>query len=196
MSAPRLILAFLAFAAVTAFLGFLLVRAGGEGGTALRTDLGPARMFALAPLEGEGNVALRDAVDEGPVLVNFWASWCAPCRIEHPLLMDLKAQGVRIIGVAYRDKPADAARFIARLGDPYHATALDPDGQTGVDWAITGVPESYIVGADGRILAHWAGPITPDGAADFLAIVAETFDTAELAVSVGSDRLIDQEVRR
>ena len=117
----------------------------------------------LAPLSGGPPAAVRPAAD-GPYLVNFFASWCAPCRIEHPALMALKAQGVRIVGVSYKDKPEASKGFIDELGNPFTTIVLDPDGRAGVEYGVSGVPETFAVGADGRILAKHTGPLTPEAA--------------------------------
>jgi cytochrome c biogenesis protein CcmG/thiol:disulfide interchange protein DsbE len=123
----------------------------------------PAPRVALAPLAGGAAQPLPDLV-KGPFLVNFYASWCAPCRIEHPALMALKAQGVPIVGVAYKDRPEAAKAFVEGLGDPFTTIVLDPDGRAGVEYGVSGVPETFVVGGDGRILAKHAGPLTPEAA--------------------------------
>lgn len=103
-----------------------------------------------------------DDLRAGPVLVNFWASWCAPCRIEHPHLLALKRAGVRIIGVDYKDDADKASKLIKAIGDPYTALVRDPTGRASLDWGITGVPETFVIDRDGRIVAHMRSPITAE----------------------------------
>ena len=123
----------------------------------------PAPAVMLSPLDGGAPGPIRPAAP-GPYLVNFYASWCGPCRIEHPALMALNAQGVRVVGVAYKDRPAAARAFVEELGNPFITILLDPDGRAGVEYGVSGVPETYAVGRDGRILAKHTGPLTPDAA--------------------------------
>ncbi|HEY8615283.1 DsbE family thiol:disulfide interchange protein [Phenylobacterium sp.] len=113
----------------------------------------------------EGQPApLREAAAEGPMLVNFFASWCAPCEIEHPVLMQLKQDRVRLVGVAYKDAPQNTQAFLTRLGDPFSEVLVDRDGRAGIEFGVTGVPETYVVGADGTILAKHTGPLTLEAA--------------------------------
>jgi cytochrome c biogenesis protein CcmG, thiol:disulfide interchange protein DsbE len=123
----------------------------------------PAPAFEL-PLLGADPAAPKltpSSLAGRPVLVNFFASWCAGCRVEHPLLMELSRQGVEIVGMDYKDAPEDAQAWLARHGNPYRQVALDRTGQAGLDWGVYGVPETYVLGADGRILFKQIGPLTP-----------------------------------
>lgn len=95
-----------------------------------------------------------------PYVINVFASWCAPCRAEHPLLMELRAQGVTVIGVAYKDRPQNTARFLEGLGNPFAAVGLDPEGRYGLELGVQGVPETFVIGVDGRIAAVHRGPLT------------------------------------
>ncbi len=128
----------------------------------------PLPEVSLPSLDDGRPVRLADAA-KGPVLVNVFASWCAPCEIEAPVLVDLKRQGVRIVGIAYKDAPPNTEAFLARLGDPYDARLVDRDGRAGIELGVTGVPETYLVGADGMILDKHSGPLTPEIAQAMLA---------------------------
>jgi cytochrome c biogenesis protein CcmG/thiol:disulfide interchange protein DsbE len=119
----------------------------------------PVPAVILPDLDTGAMVAVRDA-PSGPRLINFFASWCAPCRVEQPQLMALKARGVTVVGVAYKDEPARTQAFLAELGDPFAAKLVDRSGRAGIEFGVTGVPETFLVGADGVILAKHSGPLT------------------------------------
>lgn len=120
----------------------------------------PVPNVSLASLSGGPATPLRPALGTGPVLINFFASWCAPCAEEQPQLMALRAQGVRIIGVAYKDDPAASRAFLTRLGNPFSQVLVDRSGDVGVEFGVSGVPETFLVGANGVILAKHSGPMT------------------------------------
>ncbi len=104
---------------------------------------------------------LTDAVmrDGQPKLVNFWASWCGPCRIEHPNLTALAAEGIAIYGVNYKDDPAKAEAFLAEMGNPYKALVAI-DGRGALEWGVTGVPETFVIAGDGTVITRFSGPLT------------------------------------
>lgn len=126
----------------------------------------PAPVIEMASLSGD---PIRIEAFKGrPVIVNFWASWCTPCLAEHPVLMQLKDQGVEIVGVVYKDKAEPAERWLAGKGDPYSAVAMDPEGEAGLAFGIAGVPESFLIDASGQIIQTLRGPLDPSNAQAFL----------------------------
>ncbi len=123
----------------------------------------PVPEFALAAIPGVDRPGLATAdLKQGAVtLVNVWASWCAPCREEHPLLMELaKREDVRVVGINYKDDPENARRFLVTLGIPFVAVGADPTGRAAVDWGVYGVPESFLVDGQGTIRLKWIGPLS------------------------------------
>ena len=92
-------------------------------------------------------------------LVNFWASWCPPCRAEHPNLLALEEQGYRIIGANFRDIAENAETYLIEDGNPFIATSFDPRGRFAIDWGVTAPPETFIVGPDGKVLDRFIGPL-------------------------------------
>lgn len=151
----------LALAAIVVVVAVLLVR-GSQPATITTGQIGrPAPSYTLANLDG-GDPIRNEAAAGRSYVINTFASWCTPCRAEHSVLMALKAEGVEIIGVAYKDRPEAAARFLNELGDPYAAVGLDPEGRFALELGTTGVPETFVVGADGAIRAVHRGPLTGD----------------------------------
>jgi len=131
--------------------------------------------FSLPHLTGDGVLTEADLVTGKPLLVNFFASWCVPCRAEHKALMELaQTDNVPIIGIAYKDKPAASRAFLDELGDPFTVAIRDESGRTGIDFGVTGVPETFLIDGNGRIrYRHW-GPIIGDKAkAKVLAEIAK-----------------------
>lgn len=98
-----------------------------------------------------------------PALVNVWASWCAPCREEHPVLMQLAKDGrFALVGINYKDAPENARRFLGQYGLPYHAVGVDPKGRAAIEWGVYGVPETFVLAKDGTIAHKFVGPLTPE----------------------------------
>lgn len=124
----------------------------------------PAPQFSLAEVEGLGVPGFDTASLKGDVtVVNVFASWCIPCRDEHPLLMALKDMtGVRLFGINQSDAPENARAFLEELGNPYMAVGSDRDRRVSIDWGVYGVPETFVVDADGVITFKHVGPLTPD----------------------------------
>ena len=162
------------FAALAAFFLWKL-ETGGDPSALPSVLLGkPAPDFALKPVPvplADGTampgLAVADLKNPGPgrvTIVNFWASWCVECRTEHETLKRLKNDPrVRLVGVAYKDEPKNAARWLTDMGNPYVATGLDENGRVGIDWGVYGVPETYVVRPDGVISYKFIGPLS-DGA--------------------------------
>jgi len=120
----------------------------------------PAPAFALPGLGGTPPQLAKADLAGRPVLVNFFASWCVACRVEHPLLMQLAKGGVEIIGIDYKDTDAEGSQWLQRHGNPYRTVAADREGAMGLDWGVYGVPETYVLSAEGVILYKQIGPVT------------------------------------
>ncbi|WP_019960309.1 DsbE family thiol:disulfide interchange protein [Woodsholea maritima] len=122
------------------------------------------------PLEAlPGGQIFDPATIEGPYLLNIWASWCAPCRIEHPMLSELNDAGIPIYGIIYKDKPETAGAFLTELGNPFTALAADPEGRAALELGVTGAPETWVIDQNGIVRARWRGAITRNVWNDFLA---------------------------
>lgn len=117
----------------------------------------PTRIFER--LDG-GTLSFVPSPDGQTIAVNLFASWCAPCEAEHPLIAALAADHPgQVYGVLYKDTPEHGRKFLEELGNPYADIALDPDGQGGLDFGLTGVPETFVISSQGEILEHVAGPL-------------------------------------
>lgn len=120
----------------------------------------PAPAFVLAGLDGSAGLS-RAELGGQVALVNFFSSWCVPCRVEQPLLMRLaEREHVPLYGIDYKDEPEAASRLLAQLGNPYRGIGLDRDGRVGIEFGVYGVPETYLVDKQGRIRYRYAGPLT------------------------------------
>ncbi|PST17408.1 DsbE family thiol:disulfide interchange protein [Mesorhizobium plurifarium] len=128
------------------------------GTKAPKLDMPPLE-GAVTP-SGETMPALADAAVKGKLtLVNVWASWCVPCRQEHPIILELsKDPRLTVVGINYKDRNENALRFLGELGNPFSAIGVDPNGKAAIDWGVYGIPESFLVAADGTILYKRAGP--------------------------------------
>lgn len=135
-----------------------------EAPTAARSDgrQAPARSFETL-IGPQLTYNFTKLESEAPIAVNLFASWCAPCAVEHPLLLELERRHPgQIYGLLYKDTPEKGRFFLERLGNPYTAVAMDPLGQGGLDFGLTGVPETFVISPDGKILLHVRGPLEPD----------------------------------
>jgi cytochrome c biogenesis protein CcmG/thiol:disulfide interchange protein DsbE len=129
----------------------------------------PAPEFDLPGLEGLAangapvpGLARADLIGE-VTLVNVWASWCVPCRAEHPILAELAADTrFRVVGINYKDQPENARRFLGQLGNPFARIGADTTGRSAIDWGVYGVPETFLIGRDGTILYKVIGPLSPE----------------------------------
>lgn len=150
---------------VVAFIGIAITFAWGLGHDSREIPSNligkPVPQFNLPPVKGR-TLGLSSANLHGQVsLVNVFASWCTQCRLEHPLLLQLKAQGIVLInGINYKDQPNDAAHWLDTEGDPYARTGADISGRVGIDWGVYGVPETFVIGKDGRIAYKQIGPLS------------------------------------
>ena len=126
----------------------------------------PAPTFELPSIDGKGPGFSSKQLTGGVSLVNVWASWCPPCRVEHPLLMRLAKEGVTIYGIDYKDTPAAAKAFLSELGNPFKSLGADRTGRTAIDWGIYGYPETFVVDRTGRIRYRHVGPISADDITD------------------------------
>ena len=128
----------------------------------------PVPDFVLNPVPGLGAPGFSDEdLRKGKVtVVNVWASWCAPCRVEHPLLTDLaKRTDIQLFGINYKDEPENAVSFLGTLGQPFAAVGADRSGRTAIDFGVYGVPETFIVDGQGMIRYKHIGPLTAESIA-------------------------------
>jgi len=125
----------------------------------------PAPAVTLPALEGLGDGGFSTAMLSSgqPAVVNFWASWCAPCVKEHPFLVALRAQtGVRLYGINYKDKVEGARSFLSRHGNPFSSVGVDANGRAAIEWGVTGMPETFVINGKGEIVYKHTGEITAE----------------------------------
>lgn len=133
----------------------------------------PAPEFELPLLLNDGSFSNKDLIGH-VTLVNVWASWCFACRQEHETVKHLSRNGVRIIGLNYKDEPDDAKQWLAKLGNPYQRIAVDYDGRTGIDWGVYGAPETFLIDQQGIIRHKVIGPLSDKDNYDTLMAVMGT----------------------
>ncbi|MDB5550762.1 MAG: periplasmic protein thiol:disulfide oxidoreductase, DsbE subfamily [Rhizobium sp.] len=185
----RLIIAFLPLAIFGALVGvFLFQLMSGRDNSVIPSALigKTAPVLALAPLEGAIRAgqpvpALDTVAVKGKLtLVNVWASWCIPCRQEHPIILGLSQDPrINVVGINYKDRNDNALAFLGELGNPFRAIGVDPKGTAAIDWGVYGIPESFLVSPEGVILYKHVGPFTDDSVKnDLLPKIEEALDRA------------------
>ncbi|MEE1544425.1 MAG: DsbE family thiol:disulfide interchange protein [Alphaproteobacteria bacterium] len=159
MPSPIYIVPTAIFAVMAALLGWGLTSDPSKVPSALIGK--PLPSFDLPALDGAAqSLATGDVAPEGVTVINVFASWCVPCRAEHPILTEIaRWDGVKLYGIAYKNTPEDARAWLNELGDPYTRIGADLDGRVGIDLGVYGVPETFFVGADGNIHYKHIGPI-------------------------------------
>jgi cytochrome c biogenesis protein CcmG, thiol:disulfide interchange protein DsbE len=161
----REVILWLPLAIAVALMGMFYVSLSNPGEKVITSKLvgHPLPEFiAPAAFAGRGGASSSDLADGKPRLLNVFASWCVPCVQEVGVLRLMQAQGAEITGIAIHDTPDAVAAFLARNGDPYAGIGLDSEGRTQVAFGSTGVPETFVIGADGRILYQHIGPVTEE----------------------------------
>jgi cytochrome c biogenesis protein CcmG/thiol:disulfide interchange protein DsbE len=140
------------------------VRHSPDKGTLQSVLIGkPAPSFELPQLGDDSKKVSSAAFAGRPWVLNVWATWCVECREEHPVLLDIARQNrVPLVGLDWRDEDGPARAWIAQLGNPYVAVAVDREGRTAIDYGVYGAPETFLIGADGRVLHRHVGPMTPE----------------------------------
>jgi cytochrome c biogenesis protein CcmG, thiol:disulfide interchange protein DsbE len=161
MKALRFLIPLAVFAALVLFLGKGLELNPREVPSPLIGK--PAPAFTLPRLDDSKLSMKRDDLLGQAWVLNVWASWCVPCRAEHPLLIELaRKKAAPIYGLNYKDKPEAALGFLKQLGDPFVATLVDADGRVGIDYGVYGVPETFVIDKAGVIRHKHIGPLTPE----------------------------------
>jgi cytochrome c biogenesis protein CcmG/thiol:disulfide interchange protein DsbE len=121
----------------------------------------PAPEFTLSMLETPSRQLSTKDMSGQVWVLNVWASWCVSCRAEHEVITELANRKlVTVVGLNYKDEPADATRWLEQFGNPYATSVIDRDGRVGIDWGVYGVPETFVIGADGMIKYKHIGPVT------------------------------------
>lgn len=153
------------FLALAVLLGTGVIMNAGKTQTDIESPLigQPAPDFALPDFADPATTVRKADLLGKPYLVNIWASWCASCRVEHPVITDIATSGrVHVVGYNYKDAPEDAARWLQQFGNPFHRIIVDVEGAAAIDWGIYGAPETFLVDAKGIVRWKHVGPVTPD----------------------------------
>ncbi len=147
------------------------------GQMAPKVDLPPLDGLRLdgMPIEGFSNKQMAGKIS----LVNIWASWCGPCRAEHPFLLKLaQNENLQMIGINYKDKPVNALRFLGSLGNPYTIVGVDQEGRSSIEWGVYGVPETFVVDHEGTIIHKHVGPLSQSSYTELLPILEAAINKA------------------
>lgn len=164
-----------AFGCVVGFLAYMLLQDDRDPSYMPSPLIGQAAPSVAGPSLLEGAEVGDDMVGAGkPVLVNFFASWCLPCRVEHPVLSEIVGEtGIAVIGINYKDDPDAGRAFLDELGNPYAAVVTDRTGGVSINWGVAGLPETFVVDADGTVVYRHFGPILPEQRDELLRIVED-----------------------
>lgn len=159
---------------IALFFGVFYFALSNVGG-AQKVKIRDVPVFSMPALfKEDGFVTSEDIKDNAPLLVNIWASWCAPCRLEHPLLEKLKTEhNVKIIGINFKDNPDNAQKFIEKYGNPFFKIGTDVDGLLTLNWGLRGVPETFVISADGKIIYKHQGEIKEPDLKNLLSALKE-----------------------
>ena len=152
------------FGAIAVLLGVGVVMNAGRTQVEIQSPLvgRPAPDFALPDFAKPSQIVRQSDLRGQPYLLNVWASWCASCRVEHPVITDLALSGrITVIGYNYKDERAAAERWLRQLGNPYHRILVDESGRSAIEWGIYGTPETFLVDAEGIVRWKHVGPISP-----------------------------------
>ncbi|EHX1147051.1 thiol:disulfide interchange protein DsbE [Escherichia coli] len=165
MKRKVLLIPLIIFLAIAAALLWQLARnAEGDDPTNLESELigKPVPKFRLESLDNPGQFYQADVLTQGkPVLLNVWATWCPTCRAEHQYLNQLSAQGIRVVGMNYKDDRQKAISWLKELGNPYALSLFDGDGMLGLDLGVYGAPETFLIDGNGIIRYRHAGDLNP-----------------------------------
>jgi len=159
------------FAALAVLLGAGVFLNAGKTQNAIESPLigKPAPDFALPDFADPSTTVRKADLLGRPYLLNIWASWCASCRVEHPVITELARSGrITVVGYNYKDARPDAERWLQQFGDPFHRIIVDEPGRAAIDWGIYGAPETFLVDARGVVRWKHVGPVTVDVVEDEL----------------------------
>lgn len=157
---PLAILPPVIFLGIAGLFYFNLGREGGQDLPSTMIGREAPAFLKITALRDDPAPTMEVLQADGIKFVNFWASWCGPCRAEHPILEAMNDDGLNLIGINYKDAPDNALGFLAELGDPFRQIGADRGGRTGLEWGVYGVPETFVIDGDGKVLYRHPGPLT------------------------------------